>query len=176
MLSANDRVGSESLSSSSVHFWIASSDCHKPVLEHPASTFPASLIAALLSSPSPSSTNVPVLRSFSPHWHSSSSSRCPAGPIHAKGKPVYLVIPKMRAALLANEKAHALFTRLAAASYATKAEKLRALADCPTGVAPIQWTVKGLGFMQLPDSSSRRPSGIADRGPGDDDVGYTIHR
>ena len=44
------------------------------------------------------------------------------------------------------------------------------------GVAPFQWTVKDLGFMQRPDSSSRRPSGIADRGPGDDDGGYTIPR
>ena len=44
------------------------------------------------------------------------------------------------------------------------------------GVAPIQWTVKGLGFMPLPGRSSRRPSGIADPGPGDDDAGCTIPR
>ena len=44
------------------------------------------------------------------------------------------------------------------------------------GVAPFQWTVKGLGFMQLPGSSSRRRWGIADPGLGDDDAGYTIPR
>ena len=44
------------------------------------------------------------------------------------------------------------------------------------GVAPFQWTVKGLGFMQLPGGSSRRRWGIADQGPGDDDGGYTIPR
>ena len=48
--------------------------------------------------------------------------------------------------------------------------------DRKTGVAPFQWTVKGLGFMRLPGRSSRRPSGIADRGPGDDDAGDTIPR
>ena len=44
------------------------------------------------------------------------------------------------------------------------------------GVDPFQWTVKGLGFMQLPGGSSRRRWGIADQGPGDDDGGYTIPR
>ena len=56
----------------------------------------------------------------------------------------------------------------------TRADIPAAVGD--VGVAPFQWTVKGLGFMQLPGSSSRRPWGIADRGPGDDDGGYTIHR
>ena len=50
------------------------------------------------------------------------------------------------------------------------------LAPIGAGVAPFQWTVKGLGFMQLPGSSSRRRWGIADQGPGDDDGGYTIPR
>ena len=45
-----------------------------------------------------------------------------------------------------------------------------------SGVAPFQWTVKGLGFMQRPGSSSRRRWGIADPGLGDDDAGYTIPR
>ena len=44
------------------------------------------------------------------------------------------------------------------------------------GVAPFQWTVKGLGFMQRPGGSSRRRWGIADQGPGDDDGGDTIPR
>ena len=51
-----------------------------------------------------------------------------------------------------------------------------ASASRSAGVAPFQWTVKGLGFMQRPGSSSRRRWGIADPGLGDDDAGYTIPR
>ena len=54
--------------------------------------------------------------------------------------------------------------------------RYHAVISSSSGVAPIQWTVKGLGFMQLPGSSSRRRWGIADPGPGDDDAGDTIPR